>query len=85
VVDSPYPAQRLRAVLEDIRKPVVAPEATEPFSQRETPAALPALTVSREQAITLRSLGRAYQGQAALAVLKVAGDDAVAFQRSLWA
>lgn len=85
VVDSPYPAQRLRAVLEEIRRPVVSPETTEPFSQRQAPAAAPPLTLSREQAITLRSLGRAYQGQAALAVMKAAGDDATAFQRSLWA
>lgn len=85
VVDSPYPAQRLRAVLEEIRRPVVSPGTTEPFSQRQAPAALPALTVSREHAITLRSLGRAYQGQAALAVMTAAGADATAFQRSLWA
>ncbi|HVI30728.1 hypothetical protein [Phenylobacterium sp.] len=85
VVDSPYPAQRLRAVLEEIRKPVVSPETTKPFSQREAAAGVAPLTVSREQAITLRSLGAAYQGQAALAVMKVAGADATAFQRSLWA
>jgi len=85
VVDSPYPAQRLRAVLEEIREPVVSPETTEPFSQREATPGVAPLTVSREQAITLRSLGAAYQGQAALAVMKVAGADATAFQRSLWA